>query len=470
MNHMTKDNYQIISRKFRPKRFNEVAGHEAIVTTLKNAIAGKRLGQAYLFCGARGCGKTTLARLFAKALNCIQPSDDYEPCNTCIHCQEISEGRSLDIIEIDGASNRGIDDIRQINETVGYAPNNGPYKIYIIDEVHMLTKEAFNALLKTLEEPPQNVKFFFATTEPHKIPQTILSRCQRFNLSRIPQMALVEKLTHICKELKIDAEKEALLQISHLSEGSLRDAESLLDQLICFGKSPITLDLTREVFGLLKTDQLFALDEAIHTQNQEMALELAKQFYESGRDIGACIDSLLEHFREVLLIHLGNPAEDKEWAKRYSKQQCLTLLDTLIEWQQQMLKTPFKQIHLEMLLINLVRKSQHIPLDQLITRLLKLEEEMQDKAGPIEESSSKSVPPVPPTEKTAPNPASDEPVREEEFPLPASDLKEENANLSASLPITETKTPLKKDVHPSQHDTLIRFAAVELEGSVKQGG
>ncbi|NGX27011.1 MAG: DNA polymerase III subunit tau [Chlamydiae bacterium] len=432
------EKYQIIPRKFRPKRFAEVAGHEAIVITLKNAIANEQLGQAYLFCGARGCGKTTLARLFAKALNCTHLSKDHEPCNQCISCQEISEGRSLDIMEIDGASNRGIDDIRQINETVGYAPNKGHYKIYIIDEVHMLTKEAFNALLKTLEEPPKNVKFFFATTEPHKIPQTIISRCQRFNLSRIPEEALVEKLTRICTELEVQAEKDALIQISHLSEGSLRDAESLLDQLICFGETPITLNLTREIFGLLKTDQLFALDEAIHSQNQEKAFELAKQFYESGRDIGACIDSLLEHFRTYLLIHLGLPAEGayEKKAKNYTKEQCLTLLDTLIQWQQQMSKTPFKRIHLEMLLATLVRKSQHISLDHLISRLLELEGKGEGEA-----------PPPPPPKQEIPAP---EPIKEE-------------------IHIKETKEPPKNDVHPSKYDTLIRFAAVELEGSVNQG-
>ncbi len=299
------EKYQIIPRKFRPKRFSEVAGHEAIAQTIKNALLNERSAQAYLFCGARGCGKTTLARLFAKALNCSNLGENAEPCNQCESCTEINEGSSLDMIEIDGASNRGIDDIRQINETVGYAPSKGRYKIYLIDEVHMLTKEAFNALLKTLEEPPSTVKFFFATTEPHKVPQTIISRCQRFNLSRIPQAALVEKLARIGKELSVEIEEDALVQIAHLSEGSLRDAESLLDQLICYGQTPITLELTRSVFGLISSAHLFELDEAILANNIEEGERIARTLFEAGKDIGSAVDGLLERFRLLLSVHLG---------------------------------------------------------------------------------------------------------------------------------------------------------------------
>ena len=424
--------YQIIPRKFRPLRFEEVVGHEAIVATLKNSLTLDRIGQAYLFCGARGCGKTTLARLFAKALNCPQRGDDSEPCNACTICKEIIEGRNLDIIEIDGASNRGIDDIRQLNETVGYAPNQGPYKIYIIDEVHMLTKEAFNALLKTLEEPPKNVKFFFATTEPHKIPQTIISRCQRFNLGRIPENALVAKLKMISQTLEIAIEDEALVQISHLSEGSLRDAESLLDQLICCGKTPLTLALTREMFGLVTHDILFDLDEAIHTQNFQKAIQLGRHLYQSGKDLNAYVDSLLEHFRTYLHIQLGQQVPSYEkWASHYSQNHCLLILDILIKWQQHLFKTPFKQVHLEMMMLDLVRSLQKIPLDSIVQRLIDLEERL--KQGNV---AGQSPPPEP--SKAV------EPPKEEELKAPA----------------------VQDDVHPSKHDTLIRFAAVELEGSV----
>jgi len=516
--------YQIIPRKFRPKRFDEVAGQEAIVTTLKNAIAQERIGQAYLFCGARGCGKTTLARLFAKALNCVHLSQDHEPCNECTSCLEISEGRNLDIFEIDGASNRGIDDIRQINETVGYAPNKGPYKIYIIDEVHMLTKEAFNALLKTLEEPPKNVKFFFATTEPHKVPQTIISRCQRFNLGRIREKALIEKLKRISTELNVDIEEDALVQISHLCEGSLRDAESLLDQLICFGKSPITLDLTRDVFGLISNQHLFDLDEAIHTQNLEKGLELAQKLYESGKDLGAAIDSLLEHFRTYLLIALGHPAQEAYQKWHYTKDQCLTILDTLMQWQQHMLKTPFKHIHLEMLLLNLVRTFHRIPLDNLVQRLLDLEQRQTQapipEAPKQQEETYHNQPQTLNSDSIVESDANLKKVSELEQADQGSKDSDQNAKLEADCGIP---TPSKNDIyrnnlknrdfdeeapqnfcseratiagrqgasedenyevkptksktdssscfgiHPSKYDTLIRFAAVELEGTVRVG-
>ncbi len=448
---LSMEKYQIIPRRFRPKRFSDVFGQDATVTTLKNAITQGRIGQAYLFCGSRGCGKTTLARLFAKSLNCTELKEGFEPCCTCSSCVEIAEGRSLDVIEIDGASNRGIDDIRQINETVGYAPNRGTYKIYIIDEVHMLTKEAFNALLKTLEEPPRHVKFFFATTEPHKLPPTIISRCQRFNLTRIPEKALVEKLRLICTSLDIAAEDEALLQISHLSEGSLRDAESMLDQLICAGETKLTFDGVRAIFGLLTQDLLAKLDDTIQTHNLESAVALAREFYESGKDIGAAIDSLLEHFRTYLAIQLGEPARGiyKKWASGYTKEQCLLLLDKLIQWQQSMQKTPFKQIHLEMLLLDLTRSLRKISLESLVGRLIELEARL--KSGEVVEQIPEPIKVEPKVaESIKVEPKIIEPIQEK--PKIVEPIKE------------EPKTPKQ---HPSKYDTLIRFAAVELEGSVK---
>lgn len=456
--------YKIIPRRFRPKNFSEVVGQDAIVTTLKNALSYQKIGQAYLFSGTRGCGKTTLARLFAKALNCIQLTQDFEPCNHCTRCIEISEGQTFDIIEIDGASNRGIDDIRKLTETIGYAPQTSKYKIYLIDEVHMLTKEAFNALLKTLEEPPEAVKFFFATTEPHRIPPTIISRCQRFNLIRIPVKIVVQKLKTIADQLHIEAEESALLHIGKLAEGSLRDAESLLDQLICFGRTPITEDLTRDLFGLLSHDHLEQIDRAIENTDVQKALAVGKSLYNSGRDIEACIDHLLEHYRDHLLE-----------LKRFNKTQCLNILETLIEWQQRFSKTPFKQVHLEMCLAALVKNSQHLSLDTLIERLLQLEESSHqinnDLSHPTQQPVSTKLPPEPVSEKRSfeklNNTGDFTDSSDSNTPINHSAFEQSK---SKDLPVLKNQNFEDKQKHPaSKYETLIRFASVELEGSIKNG-
>ncbi|MGD0650193.1 MAG: DNA polymerase III subunit gamma/tau [Verrucomicrobiia bacterium] len=225
--------YQVLARKWRPQQFDDVVGQEHVTTTLKNAIEQNRLAHAYLFVGPRGIGKTSTARIFAKALNCVK-GPTTTPCDKCDNCKEIMAGNSLDVLEIDGASNRGIDEVRELRDTCRYAPARGRFKIYIIDEVHMLTKEAFNALLKTLEEPPPHVKFFFATTEPHKLPQTVLSRCQRFDFRRIPITDLVKTIKGIAEKENLEIEKEASYVLARRADGSLRDLLSLLDQVIAY--------------------------------------------------------------------------------------------------------------------------------------------------------------------------------------------------------------------------------------------
>src|SRR2546426_6751330 len=241
--------YQVIARKYRPQRFSDVVGQEHVTQTLANAIKQNRIAHAYLFCGPRGTGKTTIARIFAKSLNCTGgPQADFDDNDP--RCQEITEGRSLDVLEIDGASNRGIEEIRALRETVKYTPASSRFKIYIIDEVHMLTKEAFNALLKTLEEPPAHVKFMFATTEPEKILLTILSRCQRFDLRRIPSALISQHLAHIAQQEKVKIDDEALFAIARGADGGMRDAESALDQLISFCGDRIEESDVLSMFGL----------------------------------------------------------------------------------------------------------------------------------------------------------------------------------------------------------------------------
>src|SRR5881394_1775367 len=254
--------YQVIARKYRPQRFSDVIGQEHVTQTLSNAIAQKRIAHAYLFCGPRGTGKTTIARIFAKCLNCTGgPKVDFDDNDS--RCQEITEGRSLDVLEIDGASNRGIEEIRELRDTVKYAPATSKFKIYIIDEVHMLTKEAFNALLKTLEEPPAHVKFMFATTEPEKVLPTILSRCQRFDLRRIPASLISQHLAHIARQEKVKIDDAALYAIARGADGGMRDAESALDQLISFCGDKIVESDVLSMFGLTSQSQLLSLSNGL---------------------------------------------------------------------------------------------------------------------------------------------------------------------------------------------------------------
>ncbi len=254
--------YQVLARKWRPQQFADVVGQEHVTTTLKNAIEQNRLAHAYLFVGPRGIGKTSTARIFAKALNCVK-GPTATPCDKCDNCLEITEGRSLDVLEIDGASNNGVEQVRELRDTVRYAPARGKFKIYIIDEVHMLTTQAFNALLKTLEEPPAHVKFIFATTEPQKVLPTILSRCQRFDLRRIPANLIVKHLKEISKKEKVAIDDEALAAIARGAEGGLRDAESTLDQLIAFCGNKIAEADVLSVFGLVAHDP----DRGPHRRN-----------------------------------------------------------------------------------------------------------------------------------------------------------------------------------------------------------
>src|SRR5881628_1779106 len=254
--------YQVIARKYRPQRFRDVVGQEHFTQTLANAIKLKRTAHAYLFCGPRGTGKTTIARIFAKCLNCTDgPKVDFADDDA--RCVEIAEGRSIDVLEIDGASNRGIEEIRELRETVKYMPASSKHKIYIIDEVHMLTKEAFNALLKTLEEPPEHVKFMFATTEPEKVLLTILSRCQRFDLRRIPAALIIKHLAHVAKQEKVKIDEPALHAIARGADGGMRDAESTLDQLISFCGEKIEENDVLSMFGLAAQRQILDLSRAV---------------------------------------------------------------------------------------------------------------------------------------------------------------------------------------------------------------
>ncbi|MFA6915177.1 MAG: DNA polymerase III subunit gamma/tau [Parachlamydiales bacterium] len=462
--------YQVIARRFRPQTFAEVLGQTAIVTTLKNAISKERLASAYLFCGSRGTGKTTLARVFAKALNCAHPTSDFEPCNECPSCREIANSTSIDVLEIDGASHRGIDDVRQINETVGYAPATGKYKIYIIDEVHMLTKEAFNALLKTLEEPPPKVKFLFATTEPHKVLPTILSRCQRFNLNRIPLDTILGKLQHICTLLNVQADSEALRLIAKRAEGGLRDAESLLDQIIAFQQGSLTTHAVTNILGIMPRETLFALDRAGKAGDYAAVFRVTEQLFNEGKDFVHFIEMLCEHVRTILLIKLNTaipasislPDAEREayneTAKLYSVEQCMSLLEELTTAQNDIRFAPSPRFALEALLLKFLRSHHRVPVDALIRRLAELESRLgtpQQQQQQLTQHSPLPTPaPIaPPQPPAMPTPA---PVAQEAAPLREPETK--------VVPIRQDTTP---EMPQHRYDTLLQFTAVELEGTVQ---
>ncbi len=293
--------YQVIARKWRPVTFSEVVGQAHVVKTLKNAIASGRLAHAYLFSGPRGVGKTTMARLLAKALNC-ESGPAPEPCNRCSICKEIGSGYSTDVLEIDGASNTQVDNIRELRESVKYSPGRCRYRIYIIDEVHMLSVSAFNALLKTLEEPPPHVVFIFATTEPHRIPATIHSRCQRFDFRRIPTRVVAEKLKEIADAESIAIEDDALYLMARECEGSLRDAQSMLDQVIAFSGESIRKEDVRDVFGFMDRAVLATLLECIVDRDEAGCLNVVEKINDFGYDLKKLLGELIEYVRDLVVI------------------------------------------------------------------------------------------------------------------------------------------------------------------------
>ncbi len=298
--------YQVIARKWRPQSFAELIGQEHISQTLTNAVQNDRLPHALLFTGPRGTGKTSSARILAKALRCPD-IQNLTPCNLCNECQAISQGISVDVIEIDGASNNGVDAVRELRESVGYRPSSGKYKIYIIDEVHMLSGSAFNALLKTLEEPPEHVVFILATTEVHKIPQTILSRCQRFDFRRISTKKICQHLETICQNEKIQFEPEALWSIARQGDGSMRDSQSLLDQVVTFSANHITVEKVVQALGLTDRRLLTKTIEALIKRDLKSALDVVDHIFASGIDVKTFSQDLLEEIRHLLLIKIGSP-------------------------------------------------------------------------------------------------------------------------------------------------------------------
>ena len=387
--------YLVLARKWRPQSFSEVVGQEHIKRSLQNAIRYNRLPHALLFSGPKGVGKTTMARILAKALNC-ERGPSIEPCNKCISCKEIDLGNSIDVQEIDGASNRRISEVREIRENVKYRPSRGRYKVYIIDEVHMLTEEAFNALLKTLEEPPPHVIFVFATTEPHKVPPTIVSRCQRFPFHRISSSIICHRISEIASAEKIDIEEDAIRLIAHSSEGSLRDALSLLDQLVSFSTPPINVKDVQEILGLFDTHLVLETIDAILNGDLKKVLETIHKIYEEGSDLKQFYLNLITYFRHLLIARLTERASlvdlpDYEWevlrniAKNQSISHLEQLFDLLISEQGAIKTTTQPRFILEALLIKMAEFKKVVPIEVIIERLSSLKKEAVRKREIVDE-------------------------------------------------------------------------------------
>ena len=383
--------YTALYRKFRPQEFEDVKGQEHIVTTLKNQIKADRIGHAYLFCGTRGTGKTTVAKIFAKAVNCEHPVDG-SPCGKCPACQGIAAGTSMNVIEIDAASNNGVDNIRQIREEVSYRPTEGKYKVYIIDEVHMLSAGAFNALLKTLEEPPAYVIFILATTEAYKIPITILSRCQRYDFHRISIDTITDRLAELMRTEQVDVEERALRYVAKAGDGSMRDALSLLDQCIAFHLGEkLTYENVLEVLGAVDTEVFSALLRQVLAKDVTGAILTVDQLVDQGRELGQMVNDFTWYMRNLLLIQSADDMEEvldmsADHLAALKEEAQMVEPETLIRYAAQ------KRILLEIAIIKLCRPQMEKDLSALNERMDDMEQKLESGAFVSAAPQSAAVP------------------------------------------------------------------------------
>ncbi len=380
--------YLVLARKFRPQSFEDVAGQEHVVKTLRNAISQGRVAHAFLFSGPRGVGKTSVARILAKSLNC-EKGPTATPCNVCSNCREITAGSSLDVREIDGASNRGIDEIRELREYVKFAPAAAKYKIYIIDEVHMLTREAFNALLKTLEEPPAHVIFIFATTENHKVPATILSRCQCYDFRRISLAEIAANLGKVAAAEGIQISPAALIWIAEAGDGSMRDAQSIFDQVISYAGMNINDTDVEEILGLVDRKYLFSLSAAVLQRNAGQCLTILEEAYLAGIDMKHFYQMMLKHFRNLLLVKIaadGSSSFDiapeqiqklKDQVQPVSRETLQRYLEILIKEEDSFRRSQEARMKLETVIVGLAYLEPIIPLGEIISTIEAIEQKLR---------------------------------------------------------------------------------------------
>lgn len=375
--------YQVLYRKWRPRTFADVIGQEHITTTLSRELMAGRIAHAYLFTGSRGTGKTTCAKILAKAVNCLDPQNG-NPCNLCSNCEGIDNGTILDVLEIDAASNNGVDNIRDIRDETLYTPSVGKYRVYIIDEVHMLSINAFNALLKTLEEPPPHVIFILATTELHKLPATILSRCQRFDFRRINASEIANRLVYIAEQEGVKLHNSAALLIAKLSDGAMRDALSMLDQ--CMGNKDITEEVVINAAGLAGKDYLFSLADAIRASDTGNAIDLIEKIHKASKDMARLCEELISFYRNLMIIKTVKNYTDlivasneelgmlKDEASRHTLSEILYAIDIFAETAERMQKSGNRRVSMEMAVIRLCIPELDISTDAILKRLSRLEE------------------------------------------------------------------------------------------------
>jgi DNA polymerase-3 subunit gamma/tau len=382
------EQYIVTARKWRPQRFADVVGQEHVSRTLRNAVQSGRIHHAYIFNGPRGVGKTTTARILAKAVNCENPSPEFEPCNVCASCTEINTGRSMDVIEIDGASNNSVDDIRKLRENAKYPPIKGQYKMYIIDEVHMLSTSAFNALLKTLEEPPRHLLFVFATTEPHKVPATILSRCQRFDFRRMQIDEIAAQLRYIATQEGITIDDESLAVIGKKGDGSMRDSQSIFDQVIAFCGRTVEYARVNEALNLIDTEFYFTLGRAIREHDVATILDFAREVFMRGYDLQECLHGLAEHFRNLLTVLATGSAALIEASKlhreqylseaqKFTQEDVLQYMTIIMNTEQALRFAPQPRLRFEFALVQMAKMDSAIQLSELLAELAELKKKIE---------------------------------------------------------------------------------------------
>lgn len=394
--------YTALYRRWRPKIFEEVVGQSHITITLKNQIKNDNVAHAYLFCGTRGTGKTSTAKIFARAINCMN-SKDFNPCNECDICRGILDENIMDVIEIDAASNNGVDNIRELRENIKYPPSKARYKVYIIDEVHMLSQGAFNALLKTLEEPPSYAVFILATTEPHKIPATILSRCQRYDFKRVTYEEIFNLLKKICTSMGIEAEDSALRLIVRNSDGAVRDAQSILDQCISFCDEKLTYEKAIETLGFVTDEFLFKLTDEIYNRNSERCMELIDDLVNSGKDIGHFIKDFINHFRNIMMTKMTKRPEEvinmskegilrlKEQSNKLDTNTIIRFINILSQGENEIKWSSQPRILLELIIIKLLQPQLDESYEGLLDRITQLEGKIEDfykKGIPLREEKN----------------------------------------------------------------------------------